>query len=184
MKLGTHNSLTSYPLLGWQKYFGWLINAVTRCQTKSIEEQLDANVRWFNLQVNKKDGRWIGSHGIAWYDVDLFEILDKLNKYDDKIYVQLYLDKHFGVHTPMDDFTELIWRCKTKYPNIVFQRIWNEQDGKLIAELPIDGEEKYWTTTWAKHWWQYLPCPKFWHKLYQNKEWYYTKKKYLMNDFV
>lgn len=84
----------------------------------------------------------------------------------------------------MDDFTELIWRCKTKYPNIVFQRIWNEQDGKLIAELPIDGEEKYWTTAWAKHWWQCLPCPKFWHKLYQSKEWYYTKKKYLMNDFV
>lgn len=184
MKLGSHNSLTSYPLLGWQKYFSWIINLVSRCQTKTIGEQLESNVRWFNLQVSLKDGIWIGSHGFAWYNVNLIRILDLLNEYNDKIYVQLYLDKHFGNKVSEDDFTKLIWFCKTKYTNIVFQRIWNEQDNKLIIEKPINGEEKYWTTTWAKHWWQYIPIPRLWNKFYKNKEFSKTDKEYLMNDFV
>lgn len=184
MKLGTHNSLTSYPLLGWQKHFGWLINLVSRCQTKTIREQLLSGVRWFNLQVSKKDDMWLGSHGIAWYNIRLRDVLKELNEYPEPIYVQLYLDRHFGNKIPLTQFKTLWFECKKYYPNINFQYVWSEQDNEILWREPIDGEEKYWTFAGAKHFWEKLPIPILWHKLFYKERWSTTNKEYLMIDFV
>ena len=94
--LGTHNSATSGKTVWWQRLFSWAISPTSRCQTKSIEEQLLGGVRLFNLQVCRYKGEWHISHGLSIYEEKLFDILDQMKKYKGIVF-QLYLDKNFFV---------------------------------------------------------------------------------------
>ena len=44
MILGTHNSATSSKLVWWQRPLTWIIQPFSRCQSKSIDEQLKDGV--------------------------------------------------------------------------------------------------------------------------------------------
>ena len=78
--LGTHNSATSGKTVWWQRLFSWAISPTSRCQTKSIEEQLLGGVRLFNLQVCRYKGEWHISHGLSIYEEKLFDVLDQMKK--------------------------------------------------------------------------------------------------------
>ena len=58
MTLGTPHSATGGKLLWWLKLFEWLINPTSKCQDKTIQEQLADGVRWFNLQVAYYRNKW------------------------------------------------------------------------------------------------------------------------------
>jgi hypothetical protein len=75
MILGTHNSATGGKLLWWQKIFSWIINPTSKCQDRTIPEQLADGVKVFNLQVAKVAGTWRFTHGIAVYKENLFDML-------------------------------------------------------------------------------------------------------------
>ena len=51
MILGTHNSGAGGRLVWWQRPFASLLHLTSRCQNRSIKEQLKDGVKLFNLQV-------------------------------------------------------------------------------------------------------------------------------------
>lgn len=98
MIYGTHNSATGGNLLWWLKPIAWIINPTSKCQDKTIEEQLNDNVKLFNLQIAYNGKRWYFSHGLALYKEDVIETLAMMKacaSVEEPIYFQLYLDKSF-----------------------------------------------------------------------------------------
>ena len=195
--LGTHNSLTAYPLLK-NKWCSWFINLFSKCQNKDITEQYNSNVRVFDLQITKYEGKFVGSHGLALYDVDIMCILcqlDHLSTKKDPIYVKLGLDNRFYedyTTNVIHDFDILINNIKRNFKNINLISVYIEDINYFHKYSNIDEYESYWSLTWAKQkankWYKfyyYLPIPILWKKLY-HKEWKDKAKnhKYFTTDFV
>lgn len=180
--LGSHNSCTSYKLVGWQRWFAPLINLFSRCQTKTLEQQFKEGIRLFDVQVNLKDGRWLASHGIAWYDVEPLKVLNELSlRYNEKIYVFLGFDRHFFHPYKIDKFHTMRSEVEVSCPNLELKRIYLEAPYKFVYNdiaFAKELKEVYWTTSWASKktsgkWWKffyYLPLPILWKKLF-HKEW-------------
>jgi hypothetical protein len=191
--LGTHNSGTSSSLVWWQRPFGCILNLFSRCQTLSIKEQLENNVRVFNLQVAFYKGEWVFSHGLCIYKERLFDALEVIREYSEKndcdIYYQLYLDKNFLIGQNETEFQILIDLLKSYLKQSKVHMIKHKiEGGKSVTLQNIDLEEHYWSLGWAKlnkkNWFNFLPLLKRHAKKY-NKE--YTKNcnhEYLMLDYI
>ena len=195
MILGTHNSATSGRLVWWLRPMAWLLHLTSRCQSKSIAEQLRDGVRLFNLQVCRYKGEWHISHGLCIYQEKLFDILDHMKTFsealNERVIFQLYLDKNFFVGQDEEEFLELVGDVKKKYcsPNFIMQKAWiegtNKYPHKTSYQLSI--EEHYWTKTWSLRqtscWLNRLPLPRYHAKKY-NKGYRITcKSLYLMLDY-
>ena len=197
---GTHNSLTGYPLKGWQKCFKWLIQPWSQCQDKAVINQfLFEDVRLFDIQVsipkdryNIENIKYVASHGIAWYDTDCYcdEGLCGLDYraeiYNKKIYIILGLDNHFHLTnsniTPQmrTAFKQYVKGFQQRFPNLTLIRAFIEKPWEIVYEdhsITDNMIERYWSLQWAKsmkkHWWQfyyYLPCPRLWKWIY-GKQW-------------
>ena len=194
MVYGTHNSFTSYKLIWWC-YLIPFIRLTSRCQSKTLEEQLDSNVRVFNIQIAKYKGEWMVSHGLAWFDAYFIILLKHLSDYAVKnktyIYIRLSYDNHFFMKKDIEGFKEIaeitknapmikILECSIEHFNS------HEQLNEYVT-AEIDKEEHYWTLTWAKSMCKfkyYMPYPKYWAKKYNNSYIENCKSKYLMLDYV
>lgn len=118
MIFGTHNSATGGQLLWWLRPLAWLINPTSKCQDKTIQEQLQDGVKLFNLQVAYINGKWRFSHGLAIYKEDVFETLAMMKACatrEEPIYFQLYLDKCFWCKQDEIAFIELCSLLISKY---------------------------------------------------------------------
>lgn len=198
MILGTHNCLTSYPLKGWFcKAIAWLCNLTAKCQELDLEQQLLTGVRLFNIQVNKKDGEWIGSHGLAWYDITVDEAFQTLEDFalsaNEKIYVIFDYDRHLFVKNNNDEFKKLLKRLQKEYKHVKIIQSTIEYGWESIQlKSPIQYIGAYWMWNWAKnadeakdYWYRYVPFPHFWAKKLNNY-WMavYHNAEYLMIDFA
>lgn len=191
MKYGMHNALTAYPLYGWQKYFGWLINPFSRCQeqwrTKLLEQPsvVDVQVALYVIKDNsgKEYPVWKGSHGLAWYDVSPYHIVDKamaMYQHNGTITnIRLGYDRHFGCKQNCEAFEELartidgnsfvyVYEAYIETANGI-EWLWKRQPRtrKRITRSDKDAEqaklsvfERYWSLSWAKskvkqHWWMF-----------------------------
>ena len=194
MILGTHNSATGGELLWWLKPFAWVINPTSKCQDKSIAEQLEDGVKLFNLQVAYVNGKWRFSHGLALYKEDVFETLSMMKACatkDEPIYFQLYLDKCFWCKQDIEEFEFLAANIKSDLcnDNFIMLDAWVEGTHYHPAScgVMIDMVEHYWTLAWGKMygktWKDKLPLPKRHAKkfnaLYKDK----CRKEYLMLDY-
>ena len=199
MIYGTHNSATGGKLLWWLKPLAWIINPTSKCQSKTIKEQLEDGVRFFNLQVARHNGVWRFSHGMALYKENVFDAIALMKSYatDRKpIYFQLYLDKSWWCKQDVEEFEWLIELLKNEFcnDNFVMLDTWVEgtkyhpyHSGKRLNSV-----DKYWTLVWsrcaAKNWLDKLPLPKYHAKKYNKgykescqEEWH--RNAFLMLDF-
>lgn len=195
MILGTHNSATSGKLVWWQRPFSMLLRLTSRCQSKSIEEQLRDGVRLFNLQVCRYKGEWRISHGLCIYEEKLTDVLADIKLYssvfNEKIIVQLYLDKNFFVGQNEEEFVKLVSYVKRNYcyPKFILEKAWIEGTDKYPhkTEYKLSIEERYWSKTWAKiygnSWLDKLPLPKRHAKRHNKGYMIACKSEYLMLDF-
>lgn len=196
MILGTHNSATGGELVNWLKPFAWVINPTSKCQDRTIQEQLQDGVKLFNLQVAFVGGKWRFSHGLALYKEDVMLAIRQLRAWATRhkpIYFQLYLDKCFWCKQDIEEFEFLVEQLKREFcnENLVMLSAWVEgtdtyDDGTDCYNFP-KWEEHYWTLGWAKNaarkWYDKLPLPKFHAKRYNVT---YKKEccsKFLMLDF-
>ena len=157
MILGTHNSATSGKLVWWQRPFALLLHLTSRCQDRTIAEQLADGVRLFNLQVCWYKGEWRISHGLCIYEDKLFDVLDCMRIHGsgpyDVLIFQLYLDKNFFVGQNEEEFMKLVGYVKKNYCSLKFilQKAWIE--GTDIYphrnEDNLGIEEHYWSQGWA-----------------------------------
>lgn len=150
--LGTHNSGTSGELVWWQKPLKYFLNKTSKCQNLSIREQLDINVKLFNLQVTNYNNKWVFSHGFCIYKETLDDALDLMAKYATKeqpIYYQLVLDKNFLRKQPKQSFKLYVIKLIEKYlhKNIILlnAKIEGEEGYIYESHKTINISEKYWT---------------------------------------
>lgn len=193
MIYGTHNSATGGRLVWWLRPFAWVINPTSKCQSKTIKEQLEDGVKLFNLQVTYTD-RWRFSHGLALYEEDVIETLAMMRACaspKEPIYFQLYLDKSVWGISSETAFSKLVADIKKQFccPYFVMLSAWVEGTKKYQhkSESKLKWQERYWTKTWASinstSWLDKLPLPKR-----HAKRWniYYKvmcDKEFLMLDF-
>ena len=195
MILGTHNSATGGQLLWWLKPLAWVINPTSKCQDRTIAQQLADGVKVFNLQVAYVNGKWRFSHGLAVYKEDVWETL-KLMKLcasvKAPIYFQLYLDKCFWCKQDVEEFEWLIEIIKNEYCDDSFYILRSWVEGTKYYPYScgkkISLEEHYWTMGWVKSakpkcLLDRLPLPKYHAKKYNSKYKSECKKKYLMLDY-
>lgn len=195
-KPGTHNSATGGQLLWWLRPLAWVINLTSKCQDKSIDEQLADGVKLFNLQVAFVGGKWRFTHGVAVYKEDVIETIAKMKACatkDEPIYFQLYLDKCFWCKQDESAFAQLIADIKKKFCCLHFVMLsaWVEgtdtyDDGTDCYTFP-KWEEHYWTLDWGKmygkSWKDKLPLPKRHARLHNEEYKKNCKTEYLMLDF-
>ena len=174
---GTHNSGTSSSLVWWLRPFGYLLNLTSRCQSRSIVEQLEDGIVLFNFQVCYYRNDWHFSHGLCIYDGLLFDALREIIIYlhnckdvNKKIYIQLSLDKNFLVGQNIKEYSKLV--------NYLINELYN--DRVIILWCVIEGDkflymnsnhglnysEKYWVKGfeidgYKKSLLDMLPLPKY-----------------------
>lgn len=172
MIYGTHNSATGGKLLWWLRPLAWVISPTSKCQEKSIDEQLQDGVKLFNLQVAYNGERWYFSHGLALYKEDVIETMAKMKACataKEPIYFQLYLDKSVWFAQDEEAFAQLVANIKKEFicPYFVMLSAWVEGTNKYPhkGESELKWQERYWTTTWARinatSWLDKLPLPKY-----------------------
>ena len=197
MKLGTHNSATGGQLLWWLRPLAWVINPTSKCQDRTIQEQLQDGVKVFNLQVAHVNGKWRFSHGLAIYKEDVFETLAMIKACatkEEPIYFQLYLDKCFWCQKDEVAFIKLCFLIIKEYlEDEVFMMFapWVEgtnehfRVGNVLKKISLS--EHYWTMGWGKMygktWKDKLPLPKRHAKKFNKEYKDKCKSKYLMLDF-
>ena len=199
MIYGTHNSATGGKLLWWLKPLAWIINPTSKCQDKTIKEQLEDGVRLFNLQVAYHNGAWRFSHGMALYKEDVFETIALMKSFATErkpIYFQLYLDKSWWCKQDVDEFEWLIEGLKKEFCNDNFVMLDTLVEGTHYhpyhSGKRLNSSEHYWTLSWsrcaAKNWLDKLPLPKYHAKKYNKgykaicqEEWH--RNAFLMLDF-
>ena len=194
MTYGTHNSATGGQLVWWLRPLAWLVNATSKCQTKSIAEQLEDGVRLFNLQVTKYNGEWVFSHGTAIYKEELFSTLALMLHYatqEKPIYFQLVLDNNWFTGQPEEEFRELVELIvdDLKAANLKMLYAWIEGSGEYPYKsgIQLSYNENYWTFDWAKNYAKnlldWLPLPKR-HAKKHNREYKANcKSEFLMLDY-
>lgn len=196
MTPGTHNSATGGKLLWWLRPLAWVINPTSKCQDKSIDEQLEDGVKLFNLQVAYVGGKWRFTHGLAIYKEDVIETIAKMRACatpKEPIYFQLYLDKCFWCKQDDAAFAQLIADIKRKFccMDFVMLSAWvegtdNYYDGTDCYAFP-KWEEHYWTLSWSKRygktWLDKIPLPKRHARLHNAEYKTNCKTEYLMLDY-
>lgn len=195
MILGTHNSATGGKLLWWLKPLEWIINPTSKCQDKTIKEQLEDGVRFFNLQVAYIGGKWRFSHGLALYKEDVIDTIAMIKACatkDEPIYIQLYLDRCFWCKQDEVAFIEFVATIRAELlKDDVFMMFdpWIEgtnehfKMGNIFEKISL--EEHYWTRSWSKDksWIDKLPLPRRHAKRYNAKYKSECKHDYLMLDY-
>jgi hypothetical protein len=194
MIYGTHNSATGGHLIWWLRPFAWVINSTSKCQDRTITDQLADGVKLFNLQVAYVNGKWRFTHGIAIYKEDVLETLAMMKacaKKEEPIYIQLYLDKCFWCKQDIKEFEYLVEIIKNEFCDDSFYILSSWVEGTnyypYSCGKKISLEEHYWTLDWGKMygktWKDKIPLPKR-HAKKLNKEYKDNcKSKYLMLDF-
>lgn len=199
MIYGTHNSATGGKLLWWLKPLAWIINPTSKCQDKTIKEQLEDGVRLFNLQVAYHNGVWRFSHGMALYQENVFETIALMKSFATErkpIYFQLYLDKSWWCKQDVDEFEWLIESLKNEFCSEQLVMLDTLVEGTKYhpyhSGKRLNSSEHYWTRSWsrcaAKNWLDKLPLPKYHAKKYNKgykancqEEWH--RNAFLMLDY-
>lgn len=194
MTLGTHNSCTYAKAIWWLRPLQWLMNPFSKCQSRTIDEQLEDGVRFFNLQITFYKNDWYFSHGSLIYNLKFWDVLDKLlrkARRNRPIYIQVYYDDNFFIKKNLERWEHLKKmieaECEGYYVKV--QRFWNE-NGETYPEALIDINyvEKYWGWYWIKKskihkWYEKLPIPylhaRKYNKIYKQD----TEHNFVMLDF-
>lgn len=187
---GLHNAMTAYRPTN---LLGKIFNFFSKCQDNI--GVLRNDVICYDLQIAYKDGKWLGSHGLAWYDIEIHQFLNELikykfnNKVNSKLYLRILYDNHWGVKRYDDLFADMVNDIKEKYNNYfnVYQVINEKNFIFLYNDATVKVYERYWTLNWAKEqvkkdWKKFyllLPLPKIWNKIYE-KQW---EQEFLQNTY-
>ncbi len=92
VKLATHNSGTGEPSKNWVHR---LFTPFVKCQDKTIEEQLEAGVRYFDFRVNKD---LMLCHGLWVSKTSLDKALQILNEYPEITYYRVVFERQNANH--------------------------------------------------------------------------------------
>lgn len=164
-KIGTHNSLSYLPCQWYLRPFSW----IGKCQSKTIEEQYNDGVRYFDIRVKfNKNKKPISGHGILTYNIDIEEVLKLLNdKKDDTIIVRLFLENNKKKPRELDElFSKYIEKWMLEYKYLYFVEGGCRYEYKAFINRNIKYEVCY-AEYWKKKF--CIPFPRLWAKMHNKK---------------
>lgn len=191
MIFGTHNSGTGEKLVWWQRPFSFFLHLTSRCQSRTIDEQLKHGVKLFNFQITYYKNEWRFSHGLCIYEGNVEDVLKKMKKYtktDRPIYYQLHLDKNFLLGQNVEEFKKLVDKLKKQVgAQMLYAFIEGTNEYIYDSGIELDVSENYWSSYWGKYHGKSIidkiPLPKRHAKKYNKKYKAENKFEYLMLDF-
>jgi hypothetical protein len=143
----SHDSLTGYSLRNW-----WLYPLLpfARTQTNTIEQQLDAGVRYFDLRFTDYGGKLYAAHGVCVFDITIDEVFARLNKWCNNNETEVYFRVLY--EQKCNDMTYLSFKHKvnmklvygSKFLNLhcIGQKSkWSRIDYKM--NIPFYGDNAY-----------------------------------------
>jgi hypothetical protein len=145
----SHDSLSGYSLRTW-----WFapLNFMAKCQSKNIEQQLAAGVRYFDIRLNKDGSTWYGAHGPMLYNITIDEVLTKLRAFAEAnkahIYYRILHEDEFNRDASLTQFISIIEgklaNYTSQYMHIHFIGLKSQwSNHKYYMNIPFYGRNDY-----------------------------------------
>lgn len=190
LKIATHDSGTGER---GKTFFHDLFSVFSRCQDKTILEQWNYGVRYFDLRIEKNHHL---AHGLWSSKVTIEEILELLNNLslkDEKnpTYVTVTIERNYSEKI-INELIIFLQGLKKKYKNIHFVTLnkkrpkWQTMVFYEKVKCASDYVSVPWVTEWKyinfKNWKRYIPIPRILHKNYIRK-YNFNTEYFVMVDF-
>jgi hypothetical protein len=179
MILATHNSLSYLKPQWWLRPFAW----VGRCQSLTIEQQLEYGVRYFDIRLKFNEGNWIAEsgHGLLTYVCNIYLIFDLIDRHSSCI-VRMTLENKKASGDMKDNFRAYCKECQSIFANTTFVGGYQKGTWEHIYDFGNDIPvcERYWTYNKG----QRFPFPKLYAWLNNKRYKDIGTDTYLMLDYV
>lgn len=121
MNIVSHNTMSYVKPIHW---YDRLFITWSKCQSKTLEEQYESGIRWFDIRVSKSDNWNIVHNRVKYGGIDLLlKILIYLNSRKELCHIRLVYDDRKSKPENLSnictkDFKILIIKIKREFPNI------------------------------------------------------------------
>lgn len=178
VKKATHNSVTGEEGSG---LLSWLVTPFSRCQSKTLEEQYEAGVRYFDIRVFRdKYGEWRCGHGLWTAKKTFREVLYTFLYMHTDINYSLTIEK--GGDEEYTEFKNAWGDPFARDRNMDYVAVKHPTWHVIAAQNPVQLFPKYKILD-GRSWHTYLPIPWLWKKIYyDNPE--FNEDYFTMVDFV
>lgn len=178
--IATHNSCTGEKGKGWRK----LLTPFARCQSKTLIEQYDSGVRYFDIRVKETGRGLVAAHGLWESEELLSDLLKKLDAYanawkHEEYYVALCYEGECKYQRQFyeDSLLKNLKLCKQVY----FAE--KKPKWRVLAEYErVTVRSCYKILDW-RSWHTLIPIPWLWKKIYYNRV-KFSDHCFRMVDFV
>lgn len=176
-KIATHNSCTGERGFG---LLSWLVTPFSRCQTKTLTEQYDAGVRYFDIRIRKTKRGWVSAHGLWESEKTIHELLQELNDHaKEECFISLCYEG-----TGCYEEKDFIYALKTKFNKIIVSYYAIKKPYWRVIELYnyIECEQCYKNLDFSS-WHTLIPLPILWKKFFFKKV-TFNEEIFKMVDFI
>jgi hypothetical protein len=179
VKIATHNSAT-----GEKAFFPTrLFNLFSMCQNKTLIEQYNVGVRFFDIRIKKNNRGWICAHGLWQSKKSAYTLLEELNncvQNDEKCYITLMYEGNCSEEL-LNEFLNII---KEKCPKLTIVYIGYKKPTWTIVKYfeNIHFISKFKGLDFSS-WHTFIPIPYLWKKIY-NDDIEFNEDYFIMVDFI
>lgn len=182
MILASHNSLTYYKPQWYLRPLAW----IGRCQSKTIQEQYELGVRYFDIRIKYDDYTAISGHGLLTYNINVLEVIKTIANFNEGCVVRVTLENTKKYYTDRCKFIADCYYWEQMFPDVTFEGGCQKGTWDLLYDFKrkerIHIEEHYWLFNRESK----FPLIKFFAKMRNTllKDAFTTRNCYLMLDFV
>lgn len=160
-KIATHNSVTGEEGRG---LLSWLVTPFSRCQSKTLEEQYKAGVRYFDIRVFRdKYGEWRCGHGLWTARKTFKEVFYTFLYEHSDIRYSLTIEK--GGESEYAAFKDTWSDLAASDPRLTYVAVKHPTWHVIAMRNPEMLIPKYKILD-GSSWHTYLPIPWLWKKIY------------------
>ena len=181
LKIATHNSGTGEPSKNWVHR---LFTPFSKCQNKTIKEQLESGVRYFDFRVNKD---LMLCHGLWVSKTSLDEALKILNEYPEITYYRVVIERENANHLLNTILQNTVHRYKRCRITEVIQKkpIWKilimyRNVPLKTGFISVPTPEQYFKLS-VRPWKRYIPIPRI---LSKYAKYEFNNDTFTMVDFI
>lgn len=191
IKIATHDSGTGEKNLN---FLHAIFSTFSKCQDKTIKEQWENDVRYFDLRISKTlhlaHGMWRSKKKLE----DVLQMLNDvaINDTENPTHVMITIEQNYNDKV-IKELISYLMTLKSKYTNLTFISInrkrpkWETIVFYKYVKCASDYASVPWITEWKKisfkNWKQYIPIPRILHKLHTRK-YEFNEKYFVMVDFI
>lgn len=190
LKIATHDSGTGEK---GKTFFHDLFSIFSKCQNKTILEQWNSGVRFFDLRIENELHL---AHGLWSSKITLLDVLDMLNEIsltdkENSTFVMITIERNYREKT-ITSLVNYLMTLKKKYNNLHFVSInrkrpkWETVVFYNKVKYVNDYVSVPWITEWRhfnfKNWKRFIPIPRILHKNHVRKYKFNTNY-FVMVDF-